>query len=257
MSHYVCIKKIIIICFFFYMFSIKADDAIGGNKSYFPLIRYQPIYAIIGEPDAKVQFSFKIKVLRNYNFYFAYTQTMFWDVLKNSSPFREIIYNPDFLYRLDLKENFLNSIDFSFLEHKSNGKGGVDSRAINRSYLRFNTIARWGSRDVNWDTKFFYILNVSDNNRDIRDYSSFWDTRISLKYNVKDHFFSDEFYLHFGPGGKYSGKPFQGFQEVGYRFKLFASKVAPFIYVQVYNGYIEDLVQYNVKHTSYRIGFSI
>ncbi|MBA3581328.1 MAG: phospholipase A [Gammaproteobacteria bacterium] len=83
------------------------------------------------------QLSTKVRVSDS-NFYFAYTQKSFWQVYnsKDSNPFRETNYNPEFFYRKTPgSKNWLNKIGADFgVEHESNGQPKPASRGWNRSY---------------------------------------------------------------------------------------------------------------------------
>jgi len=102
---------------------------------------YKPTYFITGHPDTKVQLSFKAYIVRAMPLYFAYSQLMMWDLFtKRSSPFRDINFNPEVFYRLNLNDQpSFQWLDFGIYEHESNGKDGGDSRAWDRIYLRYAT----------------------------------------------------------------------------------------------------------------------
>jgi hypothetical protein len=57
----------------------KIDSAEEQN-----IYRHRDIYAVAGEPDTKIQLSFKLKPVLSLPVYFAYSQLMFWEVTKDS-----------------------------------------------------------------------------------------------------------------------------------------------------------------------------
>src|SRR5690606_24440532 len=61
--------------------------------------RYRDIYFLSGEPDTKIQLSLKVRLLKNVDFYFGYSQVMFWKLfIERSSPFHDVAYNPELFY---------------------------------------------------------------------------------------------------------------------------------------------------------------
>ncbi len=87
--------------------------------------------------DAKFQISVRHRItnstlpFKTYLF-FTYTQKAFWDVFKESFPFRDLNYNPTIGIgrALVYKNRLLGAIALQF-EHESNGKDGIDSRSWN------------------------------------------------------------------------------------------------------------------------------
>lgn len=114
---------------------------------------YEPVYAILGlQPlNAKLQFSFKYALVdpdsdaaARWSFlrgvYFGYTQTMFWDLGEESSPFRSIDFKPELFYRYSKAPDWfpVDEADLGFqtgLRHVSNGREEPVSRSFNEAYL--------------------------------------------------------------------------------------------------------------------------
>ena len=239
---------------------LKELEASTDNESY-RLTRYKDLYAIFGSPNTKIQISFKYKLTSLLNLYIGYTQLMFWELGHESSPFRDINFNPDFFYRMNFpKHNFVKAIDFIVFEHKSNGKDGAASRAWNGSGIKLYTIVKFYSWSFNWDTKisWYYNLGMDDTNWDYREYAGFWDTRISfINYYDPDEFIDRvSLYFAFFPGGKYSQSLAKGGQELGIKFRLGWGMFYPSLFFQFYHGYNESLLDYNKDHYSYRLGIA-
>lgn len=235
-------------------------DCYSDRNSY-RLSKYRDIYAIIGSPNTKIQVSLKYKITSYFNLYLGYTQTMFWDIGKESSPFKDISFNPDLFYSIDFpKDTFVKAIDIGIYEHESNGKDGLASRSWSGSYLKFYTIVRFNNWSFNWDTKlyWFYKFQLDNTNFDIREYSGFWNSRISfINYYESDEFVDRiTFYFDFFAGGKYSQLLGKGAQELGVKFRMGAGPFYPCIFLQLYHGYNESLLDYNVELSSYRIGIA-
>ena len=69
----------------------------------------------------------------------AYTQKSFWQTASSSAPFRETNYEPEIFMQIPNDDKYLKLYKTSFL-HTSNGKGGDDSRSLNRlSILSVNS----------------------------------------------------------------------------------------------------------------------
>lgn len=125
-----------------------------AKSNLFTLQPYKPVYAIVaynwtlsngvsGVQNGEMQFqlSFKIPLANipwaNGQFAFGYTQVSFWQIFSNSPYFRETNYAPEFMSYFDYKTTAvgLNNIHTTFgLLHQSNGRGGEEERSWNRVY---------------------------------------------------------------------------------------------------------------------------
>ena len=115
---------------------------------------YRPMYAILGlSPfNAKLQFSFKYALVdpegdaaTRFSFlrgiYLGFTQTMFWDLGVESSPFRSIDFKPEIFYRYRTERRLGAIEDAAFnlqtgLRHLSNGREEPVSRSFKRGLCR-------------------------------------------------------------------------------------------------------------------------
>lgn len=113
-----------------------------------PLQLYKPDYFLMGQPDTKIQFSFKFRLLEDYNLYFGYTQLMNWQLVRSDPYFADINYNPEFFYRFNINGSSTTWADFGPFEHESNGKGGAEERSWNRTYARIHDEWAVGERAV-------------------------------------------------------------------------------------------------------------
>jgi len=225
------------------------------------LSRHKDLYFIAGDPNTKIQISFKVKILSNANVFLAYTQQMFWELGKESNPFQDVNFNPELFYRHVLQDRgFLRFIDLGIFEHKSNGKAVMDSRAWSRSYVKFNTVTKFGKWTFNWDTKIFavYRFALDNANLNIQDYMGFWETKLSFfnYFDPNELINRAEIYFAFNPGGKYSQILRYGSQELGFRFRIGGGVFSPSIFFQIFHGYNESLITYNTTYWAYRVGFA-
>lgn len=223
--------------------------------------KHKEIYALAGSPNTKVQISLKYQLIGNVNLFVAYTQQMFWELGKESNPFKDVNFNPEVFYRhIVSKDGFLRSVDFGIYEHKSNGKAGADSRAWSRSYIKLNTVTKFGKWSFNWDTKLFFLYRfaLDETNIDIYDYMGFWETRFAFFNYFDPNEFIDraEIYFAFNSGGKFSQQLNKGAQELGLRFRIGWGRFNPSVFFQVYHGYNESLLSYNVSYWAYRLGLA-
>jgi phospholipase A1 len=127
-------------------FGNKTDRPVSAHKVNYFSINHWPAES---RAQVKFQISMKFRVLEpnlyvmKYNLfpaYIGYTQKSLWDEGRNSMPFEETNYNPEFF--LDYPVRFLNigrlklrNIIVCPFEHESNGLAGIQSRSWNRQYL--------------------------------------------------------------------------------------------------------------------------
>jgi phospholipase A1 len=242
----------------------KCEDKLKdceSNENNYRLSRYKDLYFIVGSPTTKIQISLKYKITSLFNLYLGYSQYMFWDLGKNSFPFRDINFNPILFYRIDFPEHtFMKAIDIDIFEHNSNGKDGDASRAWSGSSIKFYTIVKFYNWSFNWDTKFYWYYNfaMGTTNWDYREYTGFWNTRLSfINYYDSDKFIDRvSFYFACFPGGNYSQRWSKGGQEIGFKFRMGWGTFYPSILVQLYHGYNENLLDYNKEIFAYRLGIA-
>lgn len=228
------------------------------------LEHYKPIYFIIGNPDTKVQFSFKFKVLDQGNLYFGYSQLMMWDLTQRSAPIRDTDYNPDIFYRWVLDRQDKQSqtwLDFGFWEHESNGKDdmALGSRSWDRSYLRFRSVAHLGTGDSNatkvyWSIKAWVPYRMDSENRDISKYRGLWELSVSVADLFSDQLKPDDVTLRLYPGGRSSLDPTAGGEELMIRMRPYFRTFLREAVIQIFHGYGEDLLEYKQNRWGVRAG---
>lgn len=222
------------------------------------IYRHGPIYAVTGNPDTKIQFSFKIQIIANWELYFGYTQVMFWELgRKDSSPFSDLNYNPELFYRWYMNAGILKSVDLGFYEHLSNGRDGAASRSWQRSYVTARTEFPLGPFKGEWDTKVFHLYELDPFNDDIRDKAGFVETSFSISGLFKTLFDDAQLTFRWVPGGKLDFNDNQGSRSVDFRFRLPIKRFNPNLFVQVYDGFNESMLFYKSYQTSFRAGISL
>lgn len=203
--------------------------------------------------------------------YIAYTQKSLWDLFnfKNSSPFIESNYSPEFFYRIDLYEKTKLGIYFKRLkyiqlggwQHESNGLGGnqaADSRSWDRGYFEFEYSLL--DRYLIAIPRLWWIYNVGDENTDIAQYMGYGQLTLKSVIGIKELF--ELTLMATGRSGS-SPDPKKGSIEltmiVGslqYDYRNRGTMVPLGLFIQYFSGYGETLLQYNKFNRVLRAGFS-
>ncbi len=243
-------------------------DRSTGNAFLANLSAYEPIYAVYGpgtNTDARLQLSFKYQLFGSHarqdggrsvldGLYFAYTQRMFWDLGAESSPFRNIDYQPELFYlspgvAVSDKATLSGQIG---VRHESNGRSGDASRSVNGFYL-----APMAAFSLSGDTRlvvaprlWFYAGDLSDN-PDIRRYRG--NTGLVVEIGEEDGLrlsTSSRFNFSSGKGSVSAdlSYPMRRILGGGPDFYLFG---------QSFLGYGENLLDYNKHTTRFRIGVAL
>ncbi len=220
------------------------------------LSRNQPMYFAFGDPLTKVQLSFKYRLIKKQPIYFGFTQLLFWDLGEDSKPFKDITYNPEFIYTHSILENeYVKSIDFGVWEHNSNGKDGLASRSFERAYIRTNFEHEYEKWVLRFSAKFSYIYGLDKTNKDIQDYIGPLELKFTLVEVFRGMLDKSELSLSFFPGGKYADKFSNGGFELGMSFRFGGLDIVPAFYMQYFNGYAESLINYDQRVNEFRAGF--
>ncbi len=202
--------------------------------------------------DAKFQVSIRHRLtnsilpFKTYLF-LTYTQKAFWDVFKESFPFRDLNYNPTLgVGKALVRDNrFLGTLAFQF-EHESNGKDGEDSRSWNKV-----SFATYFMIDDRWtlQTKAWVPIVDGGNNKDIVRYSG-WGL-MALDYS--------------SPGKKYNigclvtkrgGVNLNANIILNASVRLFSDD-NQYLFVEYYNGYGESMLDYKQYRQRIRLGIVI
>lgn len=201
--------------------------------------------------DAKFQISFSQRLtnsilpFKTYLF-LTYTQLAFWDVFKESFPFRDINFNPTvgLAKPLVYKNRYLGEIAFQ-LEHESNGKDGDASRSWNKAsfYGQFKINPHWS-----YFTKLWLPIVDGENNRNIVRFRGWSTTAIS--YNQKEKYNASLII------NKRGGNVLNANITANFAYRLFHDE-NQYLFFEFYNGYGEGLLDYNQFHRRFRIGFVI
>ncbi|CAB3798144.1 phospholipase A [Pararobbsia alpina] len=228
---------------------------------------YEPVYMAVGpsgDTTAKFQLSFKYRLFQPKdprsrslldNLYFGYTQLSIWDLSEESKPFKDTNFKPSLFYYLPdtgVRASWFSQLGIQAgLEHESNGKDGTDSRSINTVFVRptltWNNVL--GNRLV-FSPKIYYYLEKSDN-PDIAKYRGYAD--LLVQYGDPDAL---ELAATFrkGTSNGYGSVDAQLTYPMG---KIFGAGFGGYLFLDVFSGYGETLIDYNSRTNAVRIGYSI
>ncbi len=219
-----------------------------------PFEAYKPDYFLLGQPEAKVQLSLKIPLVQGKTLYFAYTQTMLWELIRPSPYFSDINYNPEFFYRFLLGNEKARWLDFGPFEHESNGKGGENERSWNRTYVRYHDEWALGGRTkLRAELKAWIPYSLNSSNRYLPNYRGLWEGNVMLS-DFRGNYVVEDLIFRFYAGGPSNADPTRGGQELTFRVKSAKRKLMPVIMMQVFHGYAESLADFRHSYWAYRAG---
>ena len=207
------------------------------------------------QTEVKFQISVKKPILTNFfkmneTINFGYTQTSWWQLYDDSSPFRETNYRPEVFVELPYGERdktTLKGFKFGFL-HESNGQGGDKSRSWNRLYLT----SYFQAGNLFIAPRVWYKLpehENEDDNADIQKYLGYGDLTLLFPYRDQTFKLLLRNNLRMSDDNK-------GFAQFDWTFPFFGSKNS-FGYVQLSNGYGDSLIDYNKEISRFSIGISL
>jgi outer membrane phospholipase A len=155
---------------------------------------FEPIYFDVGTKggtNARFQISFKYRLstprdARKPGFldylYVGYTQTALWDLEGKSKPFIDTTYNPSLFWHNDKlwqspDNNWYAGLSTG-VEHKSNGKGGADSRSLNDGFIQPELNYRFGNGSTLSFTPRIKGYFSKNENPDYADYAGYVDWKL-------------------------------------------------------------------------------
>lgn len=201
--------------------------------------------------DVKFQISFGIRltnaILPWHTYLFLmYTQKTFWNVFENSMPMRDLNFNPGIGWAKPFfsKGRYLGKMTL-MLEHESNGRDSIQSRS-------WNKVSLGGSAMItDWmlvHAKFWIPIVDGENNRDILRYSGIWQTGCQVyTFNKK---FCWALTLIKRKGWNFNFNTILDFSwEVNDKANLW-------FFAQYYNGFGENMLDYNKFHSRIRAGIA-
>ncbi|MCP4746109.1 MAG: phospholipase A [Desulfobacteraceae bacterium] len=205
--------------------------------------------------DIEAQFQISIKtplavgLLKDkVDLYAAYTNQSFWQVYNDASaPFREINHEPELWLQVRNDWRFFgfnNKLNMIGIVHQSNGRSKVLSRGWNRIFANFI----FSRNNLALSFKPWYRISESirfDDNPDITDYFGHYELSATYKYG------NHSFYVM----SRNNIESFfsKGALKICWSFPLGSY---PYVkgYIQYFNGYGENLIDYNQHSNTVGIG---
>lgn len=199
--------------------------------------------------DVKFQISLAIRLTNatlpwNTFLFLMYTQKTFWNVFENSMPMRDLNFNPGIGISKPFfsKDRYLGKMTL-LIEHESNGRDSIQSRSWNRISLSGSAmICDW----LMVHAKFWIPIIDGMNNKDILNYAGIWQTGVQVStFNKR---FTWALTLVKRKGWNLNFNTILDFSWLVNR------KSNLNLFLQYYNGYGENLLDYNVFHSRLRAG---
>lgn len=176
-----------------------------------------------------------------------YSQKCMWNVFENSMPMRDLNFNPGIgLSKLLISKNRLVGKLTLLIEHESNGRDRLASRSWNKISFCGNIYL---DPNLMVHGKFWIPIVDGGNNRDILRYSGIYQTGIQALSTNRRWVLSATFVKRKGWNLNANS-----IVELGFRIR---KKDNQFLFLQYYNGYGENLLDYNKYHSRLRIGLLI
>jgi len=176
-----------------------------------------------------------------------YSQKVMWNVLEESMPMRDLNFNPGIgLSKLLIVKDRLIGKTTLMLEHESNGRDSIQSRSWNK--ISLSAAIFLGSQFM-IHGKYWIPIIDGKNNKDILKYSGIYQSGIQVM--SKDNRYGFAITLIKRQGWNLN---FNTIVELNCR--IFKNE-NQYFFLQYYNGYGENLLDYNKFHSRVRLGIVI
>ena len=202
--------------------------------------------------DVKFQVSISQRLTKstlpfNSYLFLMYSQKCMWNVFKESLPMRDLNFNPGIgLSKLLIVKDRLIGKATVLIEHESNGRDGDESRSWNKVSFCGNIYI---DPQFMIHAKWWIPIIDGQNNKDILKYSGIYQT--GIQFMSQNGRFGAAVTLVKRSGINLN---FNTIVELNYR--IFKGE-NQFFFVQYYNGYGENLLDYKRFHSRLRAGIII
>lgn len=175
-----------------------------------------------------------------------YTQKAFWNVFQKSLPMRDLNFNPGIgLGHLIIHHNKYIGKGYLMLEHESNGKDSTASRSWNRITMAAAVVL---TNNIEAQFKTWIPIVDGKNNKDLLKYNGIF--QLAANYRTDNRRFNCAVILT----KRKTWLSFNTQVELSYKFN---NNENQYFFLQYYNGYGENLLEYNQFKSMLRIGFVI
>lgn len=202
--------------------------------------------------DVKFQVSISQRLTKStlpfntYLFLF-YNQKVFWNVFENSMPVHDFNFNPGIgVSKLLIAKDRVIGKASLLIEHESNGRDNDNSRSWNKISLCGSIYI---SPQFMIHAKYWIPIVDGQHNRDILRYCGIFQNGLQVMSNDKKYGMAITLVKRQG-----WNLNFNTIVELNYR--LF-KKDNQYIFLQYYNGYGDNLLDYNKFHSRLRFGIVI
>ena len=202
--------------------------------------------------DVKFQVSISQRLTRStlpfntYLFLF-YNQKVFWNVFENSMPVHDFNFNPGIgVSKLLIAKDRVVGKASLLIEHESNGRDNDNSRSWNKISLCGSIYI---SPQFMIHAKYWIPIVDGQHNRDILRYCGIFQNGLQVMSNDKKYGMAITLVKRQG-----WNLNFNTIVELNYR--LF-KKDNQYMFLQYYNGYGDNLLDYNKFHSRLRFGIVI
>lgn len=226
---------------------------------------HEPIYFLFGaEPEeSKFQISLKYRFFNAegtwskahpwlQGFHFGYTQTSFWDLKSVSKPFEDTSYKPElFFLSSNVKKINLRKGRFfiqSGLQHESNGRGGLDSRAADSFYIKPILIYYQSKSQLGLSVAPKLSAYLTDESGNLKDYRGFFD--LEIKFGHAESIVVATHLSWAKEGGSCQ-------LDMTYPLdRIFDNNLNLYLQLQYTNALAETLINYHQRTDALRLGFA-
>lgn len=226
------------------------------------LSAYEPMYFVYGPGTGtagRIQISLKYRLFGERGNWldgvtFAYTQRMFWDLERDSSPFRDVNYMPELFYLVpprSVNDNGLSIGGRLGARHESNGLSGLRSRTLNTLYVQPEASMAVGRFTLTLGPRVWAYVGGREGNEDIERYRG--RTGLYAAFGEDDGLrLALTSRLNVGSGkGAVDGT-------LSYPLtRMWSSGPQLYIVAQGFAGYGESLLDYDRRQARVRIGFGV
>ena len=204
--------------------------------------------------DVKYQISFRQRLTNSYlpfnTFIFiSYTQKSFWNIYKESSPFRDTNFNPGIgfgRYLISDNNNYMGSI-FLQLEHESNGKDSINSRSWD--FISVSGKYYFNDRLFFRAKVWFPLVPLMENtNTDLLTYKGFGN--LSFDYRTND----ERWWITANLTPRPRFLTLNTTLSVAYRV---SEKFNQYLFLELYDGRGDSLLEYKKHDLKLRVGICI
>ncbi|MGN1265403.1 MAG: phospholipase A [Muribaculaceae bacterium] len=230
------------------------------NGPYFSL--YRDNYFIAGIPlgdkisrtnsDVKFQVSIAQRLTKsvlpfNTYLFLTYSQKCFWNIFEESLPMHDLNFNPGIgLSKLLIVKGKLIGKATMLIEHESNGRDGEESRSWNRITFGANVYI---TPHMMIHGKVWIPIIDGENNKDLLDYRGIYESGLQIRS-------SNDRWGFALVTSKRRGWNLNTNITVEVNYRLFHDE-NQYFFIQYYNGYAENLLDYKQHHSRIRAGLVI